>query len=161
MNFLHAEGSAFTELGMQKRSIRFGRESDVTGELYLLTAALTLTREWTHGELHVSPMVTTAQRRGMQLAGTRLGIDVPLTPTLDAGTDIGVPFGGNMLTETGRVRALVVDGHVTWRVSRAVALHAAAGNGVGLSPFHALRARAEGGWGVRLGISARRLQRRD
>ncbi|MGH7713583.1 MAG: hypothetical protein ACREOG_20005, partial [Gemmatimonadaceae bacterium] len=143
--------------GLEKSGFRFGDESVEDGKLYLLTAAVTLRRDFTNGgHAWGAPTVSAVQRQGIELAGVVGGFTWPLAPALHATFDTGVPLGsdGNALQKASRVR------RVPWGASLALTPWGAAftmdlfaTNRVGNSPFHALRVRANNGVAVGLAVT--------
>lgn len=158
VNFLSGSGSAFVCSGRAKRSIRFGRESDADGELYLITLGATV-EQTLNGDARIwaTPLVTTAQRKGRQLSGLEVGSHAALGERTRVTATLGIPFssGGNALTDDGRRRALVWDANLGWRLTPSVSVDVGVGNRLGGSLFHALRARSDGA-AFRVGASFER-----
>ncbi|MFN8570897.1 MAG: hypothetical protein U0132_02500 [Gemmatimonadaceae bacterium] len=159
VNFLQGDPGAFQRIGDPKRPIRFGTEDDSTGELYLLTGGVVVSHTYTQGaSWAVTPLITTAQRKGRQLAGVVVSGSAPVFPTLEMRADVGTTLSsrGNTLSRDGRRNVLAWEGSSAWRVWPWLRVNTAVGNRLGLSPFHQLRVRALDRVGMRIGATISR-----
>ncbi len=151
-NFLEGDQGAFVRAGEEKRPIRFGREDDARGELYLITGGAALVRENDGGSVwSLIPLITTAQRRGVQVGGVLLSGGLPVSGKFDVRMDLGAALSpeGNALDGDRRRHVPAWEGGAAWRALPWLRLEAALGNRLGQSPFHQLRVRA----GNRVGLS--------
>jgi hypothetical protein len=159
INLLAGRRDELDRLGLDKGGFHFGDENEQEGRVYVITAALPI--QWrlgTRGSLRAAPVVATAQRSGVQIAGIVVGGSRDLNGSFVADASVGVDAGskGNVVTADGREHVPVWRASLLWHPyvlrSRGIALDGYVTNQIGDSPFHALRARADGDVAVGAGL---------